>query len=239
MSTNEPGNDAAHDAPAALKIDVISDVVCPWCFVGKRQLEQALARWREAHPEAPAPDITWHPFQLNPDMPDEGISRAEYLASKFGTSDPARIYTNVRRAADQVGLSLNIEAITRQPSTVRPHALLGAAFDAGLQDAMAEALFRAYFIEGRDLADRNTLAALAREAGLDEERIADALDNADTHQRVVHADIRARKLGISGVPFFIVNNRIGVSGAAGADALTGAFERAENEPDTEAQGEPT
>jgi predicted DsbA family dithiol-disulfide isomerase len=213
------------ESPEAITIDVVSDVVCPWCYIGKRQLEQAIAQWQAAHPQAPAPTVNWHPFQLNPDMPGEGIARADYLQRKFGRSDVGRIYDNVKRAAGEVGLPLNIEAIDRQPNTLRPHALLAAAADAGCQPQMAEVLFNGYFIEGRDLCDTGTLAELGRSAGLDEARLQAALNDTDLHAAVSDQDQQAREGGISGVPYFIFNNRFAVSGAQGADRLLRALDR--------------
>ncbi len=202
----------------ALQIDVVSDVVCPWCFVGKRQLESALLRWRAAHPDSPV-EIRWYPFQLNPDLPAEGMARSDYLAAKFGSADPARIYSNVRRAAAAVGLELAIESISRQPNTLRAHALLEVAAEAGLQDTLAEALFGAYFQNARDLTDEAELRAIARSVGLNETQIAQALDDEASQQAVAEADLRARQAGIRGVPCFIVNRRHAVSGAQGAEAI--------------------
>src|SRR5690606_14319228 len=141
----ESMNPILEPAGEALRVDVISDVVCPWCYVGKRQLEDALARWREAHPDSPAPRVRWHPFQLNPDMPEEGIARADYLARKFGSPDPGAIYQRVGAAARAVGLEPDFAKIARQPNTLRAHALVGAARDEAQQQAIVERLFRAYF----------------------------------------------------------------------------------------------
>lgn len=209
-----------------LRIDVVSDVVCPWCFVGKRQLEEALRRWALAHPGAPEPQVRWLPFQLNPDLPPEGIDRREYLQRKFGRADPAAIYARVRDAAAGVGLDLAVEAIERQPNTLRAHALVHFAGEEGRQEAMVEALFDAYFRRGADLTRETTLRALGAEAGLDEAAIADALGNEAVWQAIADADLQARELGIDGVPFFIVGGRVGLAGAVGADALLQAFERA-------------
>lgn len=205
-------------AAEAIRIDVVSDVVCPWCFVGKRQLEEALARWRETHPGQPV-QVRWHPFQLNPDLPVEGMSRTDYLARKFGSADTARIYSNVQRAAGAVDLTLAIDAIARQPNTLRAHALLEAASDSATQDALAEALFSAYFQQGRDLTDGAVLREIARAAGLSEPQIDQALADPQAHEAVAQADQRARRAGIRGVPCFIVNGRSAVSGAQGADAI--------------------
>ncbi len=202
----------------AIRIDVVSDVVCPWCFVGKRQLEEALDRWRSHHPDHRV-EVRWHPFQLNPDLPAEGVSRSDYLARKFGSADTSKIYANVQRAAGAVNLSLAIDSIARQPNTLRAHALLEAAPDQDTQDALVEALFGAYFQQGRDLTDADELRRIARETGLGEAQIDHALADADAHQAVAEADQRARRAGIRGVPCFIVNGRSAVSGAQGADAI--------------------
>ena len=142
-------NPILEPAGDALRVDVISDVVCPWCYVGKRQLESALERWRSANPGAPEPVVRWHPFQLNPGLPDDGIGRDDYLRTKFGASDPAAIYQRVEAAARAVGLEPDFAKIARQPNTLRAHALIGAA-QGEVQLALVERLFQAYFAEGAD-----------------------------------------------------------------------------------------
>lgn len=210
-------------AHVPLRIDVVSDVVCPWCFVGKRQLEQALERFRTDHPGTEI-DVRWHPFQLNPGLPAEGVDRAEYLRKKFGIADTERIYANVRRAGAEVGLALDIESIARQPNTLQAHALLEAAASSGCQDALAEALFAAYFLQGRDLTDPSVLRTIAGSAGLGAPAIDRALSDAEAHAEVTQADERARAAGVRGVPCFIVNQRAAVSGAQGADAILEAID---------------
>jgi predicted DsbA family dithiol-disulfide isomerase len=203
-----------------MRIDVVSDVVCPWCFIGKRQLEAALADWAARHPDQGPPEVVWHPFQLNPGMPPEGASRAEYLTAKFGTADTSRLYANVRAAASEVALPLALDRIARQPSTLRPHALLAAALQAGgpeLQSRMAEVLFTAYFQEGRDLSDAAELARLGMAAALTDPALAD---------EVSRVDAGMRDAGIGGVPFFVVNGRVAVNGAQGAEAIGRALARA-------------
>lgn len=206
------------ESSSELSIDIVSDVVCPWCFVGKRQIEQALEHYRKAHPEM-AITVRWHPFQLNPDLPAEGVARSDYLRAKFGTDNTQGLYTRVRGAAQAVGLSLDMESIARQPNTIAAHALLEVAAEEGCQDEMAEALFRAYFQQGRDLTDHQALRAVAQLGGLSEPAIDRALSDAALHERVGDADRRAREAGISGVPCFIINRRTAVSGAQGADVL--------------------
>jgi predicted DsbA family dithiol-disulfide isomerase len=214
------------DSSTELSIDIVSDVVCPWCFVGKRQVEEAIEQYRKVHPQV---QITtrWHPFQLNPDLPAEGVARSDYLRAKFGTDDTRGLYTRVRGAAQAVGLTLDMESIARQPRTVAAHALLELAADEGCQDAMAEALFKAYFQQGRDLTDPQVLRAVAQLGGLSEPAIDRALTDTALHERVADADRRAREAGVSGVPCFIINRRSAVSGAQGAEVLLEAMESAQ------------
>ncbi len=215
---------------AALQVSVVSDVVCPWCYIGKRQLEQALAQWQREAPQAPAPQVQWLPFQLNPQMPAEGVSRADYLTRKFGRADGAGIYDRVLAAAREAGLELQLQRIQRQPSTLKAHALIDAAQRQGLGDAMAEALFEGYFMQGADLTDDRTLRRLAQQAGLESALLDAALDDPQTHQRIADTDADLRDQGISGVPFIIIGQTgqrpVAVSGAQGAPALLAALHRA-------------
>ncbi|HPU51907.1 MAG TPA: DsbA family oxidoreductase [Burkholderiaceae bacterium] len=217
-----------------MRIDVVSDVVCPWCFIGKRQLEAAIAAWSAAHPEAPLPEVVWHPFQLNPFAPAEGVARDDYLRSKFGTADTTRLYSNVRAAASEVSLPLALDRIARQPNTLRPHALMAAAFESGgqtLQSALAEALFSAYFQESRNLSDPEVLSDIARKAGVPDADIVRALSDEALLGRVADEDQGARDAGIGGVPYFVVNGRVAVNGAQGEEALLRAFRRAATLPE--------
>lgn len=221
MQTNEPPAGAP-----ALRIDVVSDVVCPWCWIGKGQLDRAIEHWRTRHPDRDAPRVAWHPFQLNPDLPAEGLPRGEYLDAKFG-SRSAYPAERITRAAAQAGVPMHLARIVRQPNTLRAHALLAAAGQAGagLQHALADALFRAYFAEGADIGDDAVLRACGLQAGLPAERIESAWTD-ETLQATRTADAQARRAGIGGVPFFVVGERLGVSGAQGVDALLDAFEQA-------------
>lgn len=220
--------------PTPLTIDVISDVVCPWCFVGKRQLEQAIERFQRAYPDQPAPTVRWHPFQLNPDLPVEGISRDQYLQKKFGTPDGGAIYDRVKQAADEVGLDLKMDDIERQPNTIRAHAVISLSKE-DTQDAVVEALFEAYFQKGRDLTEEATLIEVAREGGIAEPAIEAAISDDSVHETIRRADSSARDLGVQGVPFFIFNQKLAVSGAAGADTLMQAAEKVMLETDDAAQ----
>lgn len=211
----------------SLSIDVVSDVVCPWCFIGKRRLEAALALYAKERPDAPAPTVTWRPFQLNPGLPAEGMARADYVAQKFGPRGGA-VYTRVAAVGREVGIDFAFDRITRQPNTLAAHSLIELAGAQGRQDALKEAFFRAYFLDGVDLTARENLVAIATSAGLDRATVEEWLDNAEAREATAAEDARAREIGIEGVPFFIFNGRLGVSGAQGAEVLLDAMKQAES-----------
>jgi predicted DsbA family dithiol-disulfide isomerase len=221
----DPTTEAPTAAEGALVIDVISDVVCPWCFIGKRRLEGALAKWAEAHPGAPAPKVQWRPFQLNPTLPETGMSRREYVKRKFGDQGAAN-YARVAAVGQEVGIPFAFDAIERQPNTLSPHALIGAAGELGIQDAMVEALFRAYFLDARDMTDRAALIETAVGAGMTREQAEAVLASPEARETAAAEDEQAREMGVSGVPFFIFNGRLAVSGAHPAERLFQAMREA-------------
>jgi len=194
-----------------MRIDIYSDTICPWCYIGKRRLQRALS----ARPEIQA-EIHWHAYQLNPWMPSAGVPREEYLRAKFGASDAGRIYANIREVGAGEGLDFRFDLMQRTPNTIRSHRLIAWAADqAGdaPQDAMVEALFQVYFLEGKDLGDTAVLLAAVERAGLDA-GVADAFLATDLYQdTVVNEDATARRMGIQGVPCFIVDGAYAVSGA--------------------------
>jgi len=212
-----------------LTIDVISDVVCPWCFIGKRRLEQALKLFDEGADTKPPVEVVWHPFQLNPQLPLEGVERSEYLALKFGARAP-QIYARVAAVGRGVGIDFAFERIVRQPNTVPAHQLIDLARQHGKQDEMVETLFRGYFLEGVDLTQSHQLAALACQAGLDGEATRACLGDDAQRQAVLAQDAEARALGVSGVPFFIFDGRLAISGAQEPDVLLRALREAAAEP---------
>jgi len=181
------------EIPMALGIDIISDVVCPWCFIGKRRLESALELYRARRPDAPAPAVIWHPFQLNPDMPPGGVDRNEYVKRKFGADRAGQVYGRVTAVGREVGIPFDFTKLTRQPNTLAAHSLIALAIDSGQQDAMVEALFVAFFLEGKDLTSPDTLAEVAVGAGLDagdvkaflEERMAFAIREGVAADRIL------------------------------------------------------
>ena len=213
-------------AAASLSIDIISDVVCPWCYIGKRRLESALAL-RGGGAQA---TTRWLAFQLNPDIPSEGVDRRSYLEQKFGGPERAReIYARIEAAGQEVGIAFNFERIKRQPNTVDAHRLLAWAQDADpvAADSLVERLFRAYFIGGIDIGHLDALATLACEAGFDAVAARAWLASDAGRTAIKAEEQRTRALGVSGVPFFVFNQRLAVSGAQPPEVLLDAMEQAE------------
>ena len=203
-----------------MQIDIVSDVICPWCFIGKRRLERALAQ----RPQM-AVEVTWRPFQLNPDMPSEGMARDAYLAAKFGGAAHAgRIYATVAEAGATVDIPFAFERIRRTPNTRDAHRLIRYAAASGEADSVVEGLFRAYFIEGRDIGDRTTLGAIAGEAGLDGDAARTWLESTADIDEVIAEDRSARRLGINAVPCFIFARQYAVSGAQDPEFFLPVFD---------------
>lgn len=210
-------------SPAAFTVDVVSDVVCPWCYIGKRHLEAALA----GLPELGEVAVRWHPFELNPDLPAEGIDRGAYLEAKFGGPQrAAQVYERVREAGRRADIEFAFDSISRQPNTRDAHRLVAWAQASGDAQDLVERLFRAYFIEGRFVGDREVLAGLAADAGLDAKAARAWLDAGMGAKEVGDAEERVRQLGITGVPFFIFAGRVGLSGAQPPEAIVAAIRQA-------------
>jgi predicted DsbA family dithiol-disulfide isomerase len=204
-------------------IDVFSDVVCPWCLIGKRRLDQALQQL-DGEVEA---EIRWLPFELNPDMPKEGTDRATYLEAKFGGPERAKeVYGRVEAAAQAEGLDVKFDKISRQPNTFDAHRLVAWAQTEGKDEAMVDGLFDAYFRAGRDLTDPETLVAVAGEVGLDAATARGLLAGQAGAAEVRALENVAQQLGVEGVPFFIFDGRLAVAGAEAPDYLAGAIRRA-------------
>lgn len=192
-----------------MKLDIFSDPVCPWCYIGKANLDRAL----EAAPDHPF-EIEWHPFQLNPGMPPDGVDRAEYLEAKFGgKAKTIEIYARVEQAARDAGLEIDFSQMARMPNTLNAHRLIHWAGLEGRQTAMVSALFRAYWREGRDIGDLTTLADLAEAVGMDRALTTRLLATDADAEDLKARDIHARQRGVTGVPCFIIGNQYVVSGA--------------------------
>ena len=207
-----------------LSIDVVSDVVCPWCYIGKRRLEGALQKWAQLHPDV-LPQVRWHPFQLNPDLAPSGIDRNTYVLQKFADRSES-VYARVTAVALDVGLQLAIDRIRRQPNTVLAHSLISAAGQGQAQDSLVEALFKAFFVDGQDLTDPEVLLHIAQTAGITADVAQQALADTLLHDQIRASDAAAREMGISGVPFFIFNRKVGVSGAQESESLLQAMQQA-------------
>ncbi len=204
-------------------LDVFSDPVCPWCFIGKRRLERALA----AVPDAKRLQIRWRAFMLNPDMPSEGMERNAYLALKFGSAQRAmELYDTIACAGYQEGILFAFGDIHRTPSTVLAHRLIGLAVERGVQDVVVEAVFRDYFLKGRNIGEIEVLLSVAAEIGLDEEDTRRFLEGEQGADTVLAEHNLAQRIGINGVPCFILDGRYAVSGAQSPEVLQRMIETA-------------
>ena len=192
-----------------IKLDIISDPVCPWCYIGKTELDLALAE-RPDHPFT----FEWHPFQLNPDMPNAGMSRSEYLERKFGgKTGAARAYAPVLERAEALGLNIDFAAIPHQPNTLNAHRLIHWAGLEGKQTAAVSAIFKAYFNEGLNIGAPKTLTDIGVGVGMERDVLERLFDgDADTNS-IKERDVHARQRGVNGVPCFIVANAHALSGA--------------------------
>jgi predicted DsbA family dithiol-disulfide isomerase len=202
-------------------IDVVSDVVCPWCFIGKRRLEKALA----LKPEIPV-EVRYHPYFLNPWVPREGIARDEYLTTKFGSPDKYKgIATRVQAAAAEEGLVYDSSKMKRQPNTTDAHRLIFWASSIGKSAEMKQRLMDLYFTEGGDLTDREVLVKAAADVGLEADKVREALASDADLAAVEAAANQAKESGIDGVPFFIIGNLAAISGAQSPEVIANAIEQ--------------
>jgi predicted DsbA family dithiol-disulfide isomerase len=223
-ASERPGDSmSAVPAGAEWRLDVISDVICPWCYIGKRRLEKALALL--------APDlrfrIGWRPFELNPDMPRQGMERSAYRARKFGSLERSKaLDAQVAAAGAEEGLRFNFDRISRTPSTFDAHRLIRLAGQSGDQNAVVDRLFEAYFVEGRDIGETEVLADVAARAGLDPARVRSLLAGQEGVEEVRRDEAAARRAGIDGVPSFVLDGWVLFSGAVPAEPLADALKRA-------------
>ena len=201
-----------------LAVDIISDVVCPWCYLGKRRFERGAAE------AGIAIEVRWRPYQLDPTIPPEGLDRRDYIIGKFGSLEriePA--HANLRAGGAAEGIRFDFERISVSPNTLDAHRLIRWAAETGSQGAVVTALFRAYFEEGRDVGDRNVLAAIAVETGLDGEAVRSRLQSDEDLAAVQTEIAQAQRLGVSGVPTFILAGKYAVVGAQTPDQVAQAL----------------
>ncbi len=196
-----------------VKLDILSDPICPWCYIGKTSLDRALS----AHADHPFV-IEWHPFQLNPDMPREGMDRRAYLEGKFGGKEGAvRAYAPVVEQAQAVGLRIDFEGMQRTPNTIDAHRLIHWAGLEGRQERVVQRLFEAYFRDARDIGDAEVLADVADDAGMDAAVVRRLLAGDADAADIAARDAHSRKMGVTAVPTFIVAGRHAVPGAQTAE----------------------
>lgn len=194
-------------------LDIIADPICPWCYIGKAWLDRALER-RPEHGFR----IAWYPFQLNPDMPAAGMDRRAYLEAKFGGKEQAiKVYADIARTAELADLDIDFGAITRTPNTVDAHRLIHWAGTEHRQTEMVDALFTAYFKEGRDIGEHQVLCDIAQELGMDPEVIGRLLQSDADRQAVLASDSQSRERGVRGVPSFVVAGHYVLTGAQRPD----------------------
>ena len=216
-----------------LTIDVVSDVVCPWCYLGEKRLEAALAE--EPQPVA----LRWRPYQLDPAIPPGGLDRAEYMARKFGKSDRLQTaHDNLTRLGAELGIPFAFDRIKRSPNTLDAHRLIRWAASAGMQGEIVDRLFKAYFVEGRDIGDRGILIEIAGECGLDAKLVEKLLAEGADADLVRQEVEQAQAMGVTGVPFFIFAGRLGVPGAQEPSVLRQAMAQARQAMDESAKDAP-
>lgn len=206
-----------------ISIDVVSDVVCPWCFVGQKRLDKALVSMAEIQV-----DVRWRPYQLDPTIPPEGMDRKSYMLSKFGSEEKLReIHARLEDLGRAEGISFNFDAIKVSPNTLDAHRVIrwAATQPDGAQNRIVRRLFQLYFEEGADVGDRAVLIEAARESGMDV-AVVETLLAADADRQAVQAEIAtAQKMGITGVPCFLLESRYAVMGAQDADVLADAIRK--------------
>jgi len=214
-----------------MHIDIISDTVCPWCFIGKRRFDRALA-------ERPDLEVTieWRPYQLNPDMPAEGMEQEEYIASKFGTEEEAReILDSVQLVGESEALPFALDLIERTPNTIDSHRLIRWSHSIGVQNTVVEKLFERHFMEGADIGDPEVLLEVADEVGLDYDLVADLLSGDKDVDTVQEENKKYQEMGVTGVPCFIIDQKYVVMGAQETETFLQMFEQVMAREDEEAE----
>jgi predicted DsbA family dithiol-disulfide isomerase len=203
-----------------IKIDIVSDVVCPWCYIGKRRLEKAIGLLADEF----LFELEYHPFELNPEMPEQGVDQKAYLVNKFGGETKYwQITERTTQVAAEEGLLFHFHKQGISPNTRRIHSLIQAAREEGKQPEVVEAFFKAYFTDGIDLSKEENLVYTAVAAGIQQEKVKNILSDDAEQMAIVFAEEEMYKLGITGVPFYIINNRYGVSGAQPTETFVKAL----------------
>jgi predicted DsbA family dithiol-disulfide isomerase len=210
-------------SPAPIRLEIVSDVVCPWCYIGKHRLEQGL-RLLDDDIEF---DIQWRPYELNPGLPREGMDRRDYCEAKFGSIEYAnQLYANIAANAAADGLPIAVDRIVRTPNTRSAHRLIEMAGPHKCQDAVVDALFKAYFVDGEDVGDVEVLKRIAVACGMNRDVVETALADTSRDQHIETLEREAQEQGITGVPAFLFNGKMLFSGAQSAETIALSLKRA-------------
>ena len=208
-----------------MQLDVVSDTVCPWCYIGKRKLDAALAERVSLGKSLDLIEIKWRPYQLDPSIPAGGYDRRAYMEKKFGPDRARSIGNNIREMGETLGINFNFEKIQRSPNTLDSHRLIRWAGTAGVQNLMVEILFRRYFTDGEDIGNLEVLVDAARETGMDHDIVRELLGTDADLELVRKEEEVAREMGISGVPSFIINTEYMLVGAQESALFLRMFDR--------------
>ena len=204
-----------------IELDIFSDTICPWCYIGKKRLDNAIIK--HSHLEFKQ---TWRPFQLNPGMAPDGMDRQEYLVSKFGSADAAKtVYENIREEGLKEGIDFNFDSIEVTPNSFNSHRLLAIAYEKNIQEQVLDDLFESYFLKGEDIGNPNVLLSIAVNNAIDEDRFKNYLSNKDNIEPLANEELQARKMGIDSVPTFIVNKQIVINGAQTSENFELIFQK--------------
>ena len=204
-----------------IELDIFSDTICPWCYIGKKRLEKAINNHKDLKIKQ-----TWRPFQLNPGMQPDGMDRQEYLISKFGSSDAAKtIYDNIYDEGLKEGINFNFDSIQTTPNSFNSHRLLALAYEKGTQENVLSNLFESYFLNGEDIGDPNILLDIAIKHQIDAENFKSYLSDQENIEPLANEEIQAKKMGISSIPTFIINKQIVVNGAQTSKNFELIFEK--------------
>ena len=204
-----------------IELDIFSDTVCPWCYIGKKRLENALNKYKNLEIKQ-----TWRPFQLNPGMPPDGMDRQEYLISKFGSSDAAKtVYENIYEEGVKEGINFNFDLIEVTPNSFNSHRLLALGYQANIQEKVLDDLFESYFLHGKDIGDPNILLQIAIKHNIDAEDFKSYLSDQENIEPLANEEIQAKKMGIKSIPTYIVNKQIVINGAQTSENFELIFEK--------------
>lgn len=203
-----------------MKLDVVSDTVCPWCYIGKKRLDQAL----EMH-GGEGITLVWRPFQLDASIPQGGVDRKTYLEKKFGTERAKEVGNTIREFGNAVGIDFRFDLIEKSPNTMDSHRLIRWAGTAGCQNEMVDTLFRRYFEQGEDIGSHEVLIDAAGEVGMDTDIVRDLLSKDADRDLIAREDAMAREIGIQGVPSFVINSQWVVTGAQEPETLVRMFNK--------------